>query len=175
MFFIYSLVDSIRIPPKMFGKPLKKSATDILHERYHSKIDPVLGFVIMVFDIKIEGSGLVSSTGGTLHKVELNALVFNPKLHEIVKGGIIEMTDFGAFVRIGPTDAILHLSQIAQGTMRVDVKSGIIHASKHSVPLRIGSKVISRISAISIGKDNSVKIGLTCNEPNLGPEEWVKR
>ncbi len=174
MFFVCSLVDTIRIPPKMFGKPLKKVAADILHERYHSKIDPTLGFVIMVFDIKIEGRGLVSSTGETLHKVELDALVFNPRMHEIIRGEVIEITDFGAFVRIGPTDAVLHLSQIAQDVVRVDAKAGIIYAGKHPTPLRIGSRVSARVSAISIGKDSSVKIGLTCSEPSLGPQEWRK-
>ncbi|MDE1829025.1 MAG: hypothetical protein KGI25_01755 [Thaumarchaeota archaeon] len=52
--------------------------------------------------------------------------------------------------------------------MRVDVKSGIIHGSKYNIPLRIGSRIISRVSAISMGKDRSMKVGLTCNEPSLG-------
>ncbi|MDE1829026.1 MAG: hypothetical protein KGI25_01760 [Thaumarchaeota archaeon] len=53
--------DSIKIPLKMFGKPLGKSAREILEERYHSKMDPALGYVIMIFDVTIEGRGLASS------------------------------------------------------------------------------------------------------------------
>lgn len=173
MFFICSLSDSIKIPPKMFGRPIKRSATEILQERYHSKIDPVLGYVIMIFDVTIEGSGLVSSTGGTVHKVRFDAVAFQPRLHEIIRGEIIEMADFGAFVRIGPTDAVLHLSQIAQDTLRADAKSGLIHSAKHTAPLRIGSRVTARVSAVAAGKDSSMKIGLTCNEPSLGPDEWA--
>lgn len=169
MFFICSLSDSIKIPPKMFGRPIRKSATEILQERYHSKIDPSIGFVIMVFDVTIEGRGLVSSTGGTVHKVEFSALAFNPRLHEIIKGEIVEMAEFGAFVRIGPTDAVLHLSQIAQDSLRVDIKSGTISSGRHGTPLRIGSRVTSRVSAVSAVKDGAMKIGLTCNEPDLGP------
>ncbi len=86
---------------------------------------------------------------------------------------MVERTDFGAFVRIGPMDAVLHLSQIAQDTMRVDVKAGTIHASKHHIPLRIGSQVIARVSVVSIDKDGS-KVGLACNESNLGHEDWLK-
>lgn len=83
------------------------------------------------------------------------------------------MTEFGAFVRIGPADAVLHLSQISHGSPRVDVKAGIIMDEGQVVPIRIGSRIRSRITAISIGRQSSVKIGLTCNESTLGPEEWA--
>ncbi len=171
MFFIYTLEDTVRIPPKMFGKPLAKSVYSILQERYNSKIDPRLGHVVMTFSIKVDGSGLVSSNGTTVHKVQFDALVFHPKAHEIVRGEIIEMADFGAFVRIGSTDAVLHLSQISHGAS-VDVKAGTIRIGGGKSTLRIGSRVRSRISAVSMSKDSSIKIGLTCSEPTLGPEDW---
>lgn len=173
MFFIFTISDTVRIPPKMFGKPLAGSVASILEERYHSKIDSNLGYVVRIFGVKVDGRGLVSSDGSTLHRTEFEALAFNPRPHEIVWGEIIEMTEFGAFVRMGPADAVLHLSQISHGSPRVDVKAGIIMDEGQVVPIRIGSRIRSRITAISIGRQSSVKIGLTCNEPTLGPEEWA--
>ncbi len=155
----------------MFGKPLKKSAEMILRERYSSRIDPQLGFVISIGNITMDGKGLVSMTGETIHKVEFDAITFLPKLHELTIGEIIEIADYGAFVRIGPTDAVLHVSQISASPSRIDIKSGMIFNPDMKKPLRIGSKIRTRITAVSYGKDNAMKIGLTCNEQTLGPEK----
>jgi len=55
-------------------------------------------------------------------KYNLKHLTFYPKLQEIVQGEIVDITDFGAFVRIGPTDALLHLSQVMDDYLKSDVK-----------------------------------------------------
>src|SRR6266481_3745469 len=63
---------------------------------------------------------------------------------------VVEITDFGAFVRIGPTDALLHLSQIMDDYLTSDVKSGVITASQSKRTLKVGSKVRVRITAVSL-------------------------
>ena len=74
------------------------------------------------------------------HKVEFDALTFYPKLQEIVfNGEIVDITDFGAFVRIGPTDALLHLSQVMDDYLKSDVKSGMILANQSGRTLKVGS------------------------------------
>ena len=57
-------------------------------------------------------------------------------MQEIVRGEIIDVTDFGAFVRIGPTDALLHLSQIMDDYLKSDPKSGIILANQSGRTLK---------------------------------------
>ena len=76
-------------------------------------------------------------------KFSFRALTFYPKLQEIVEGEIVEITDFGAFVRIGPTDALLHLSQITDDYLKSDVKQGVIVANQSARSLKIGSKIQS--------------------------------
>ena len=113
MFSISTLGDVIRIPPSLFGTQLKKAAISILKEKYESMINANLGYIIMIMDAKVESMGkMIPGDGGTFHKVEFQALTFYPKLQEILHGEIVDITDFGAFVRIGPTDALLHLSQV---------------------------------------------------------------
>ncbi|OLD32447.1 MAG: DNA-directed RNA polymerase [Thaumarchaeota archaeon 13_1_40CM_2_39_13_2] len=150
MFSISTLTDVVRIPPKLFGESLKKAATTILREKYESMINPELGYVIMILDTKVEKMGkIIAGDGGTYHRVEFAALTFYPKLQEIVRGEIVEITDFGAFVRIGATDALLHLSQIIT-TLR------------------------ARITAVSLGKTAAMKVGITCRQPFLGADEWIE-
>ena len=89
---------------------------------------------------------------------------------------MVEITDFGAFVRIGPTDALLHLSQITDDYLKSDVKQGVILSNQSEKTLRIGSKIRASITAISLGKSASMgKIGITCRQPFLGALDWVER
>jgi len=175
LFSVSTLVDVIRIPPSLFGTVLKKAAVNILKEKYESMINADLGYIIMILDAKVEPMGkMVPGDGGTFHKVEFEALTYYPKLQEIVHGEIVDITDFGAFVRIGPTDALLHLSQIMDDYLKSDVKSGIILANQSGRTLRVSSTLRSRITAVSLGKAASMgKIGITCRQPFLGADEWI--
>lgn len=176
MFYIVSMTDIVRIPPNRLTDSLKNTAIGILKEKYESMINSELGYVIMIIDAHVDSIGkLVSGDGATYHKVTFKGLTFFPKLQEIVEGEIIEITDFGAFVRIGPTDALLHLSQITDDYLKSDIKQGLILANQTSKTLRIGSKMRSRITAVSLGKGTSMgKIGITCRQPFLGSFEWIK-
>ena len=176
MFSVSTLVDIVRIPPNLFGTGLKKAAESILKSKYESMINAELGYIIIVIDAKVETMGkMIPGDGGTFHRVEFQALTFYPKLQEIVNGEIVDITDFGAFVRIGPTDALLHLSQIMDDYLKSDVASGIILANQSGRTLRVGSTIRTRITAVSLGKAATMgKIGITCRQPFLGADEWIQ-
>ena len=175
MFSISTLLDVVRIPPSMFGTSIKKAATNILKDKYESMINAELGYIIMILDAKVDEMGkMIAGDGGTFHKVEFEALTFYPKLQEIVQGEIVDITDFGAFVRIGATDALLHLSQVMDDYLKSDVKSGMILANQSGRTLKIGSTIRARITAVSLGKSAAMKIGITCRQPFLGADEWIE-
>jgi DNA-directed RNA polymerase subunit E' len=176
LFSISTLVDVVRIPPSLFGTTLKKAAVNILKEKYESMINADLGYIIMILDAKVDEMGkMIAGDGGTFHKVEFEALTFYPKLQEIVQGEIVDITDFGAFVRIGPTDALLHLSQVMDDYLKSDVKSGMILANQSGRTLKVGSTLRARITAVSLGKAAAMgKIGITCRQPFLGADDWIK-
>lgn len=175
MFSISTLVDVVRIPPSLFGTTLKKAGVNILKEKYESMINADLGYIIMILDAKVDEMGkMIAGDGGTFHKVEFEALTFYPKLQEIVQGEIVDITDFGAFVRIGPTDALLHLSQVMDDYLKSDVKSGMILANQSGRTLKVGSTLRARITAVSLGKAAAMgKIGITCRQPFLGADDWI--
>jgi DNA-directed RNA polymerase subunit E' len=175
MFAIVHMDDVVRIPPNRMKNSLNTTATEILKEKYESMISPELGYVIMIIDARTNSVGkLVAGDGATYHKVSFRALTFYPKLQEIVEGEIVEITDFGAFVRIGPTDALLHLSQITDDYLKSDVKQGVIVANQSARSLKIGSKIRARVTAVSLGKGTAMgKIGITCRQPFLGAIDWI--
>ena len=176
MFSISTLVDVVRIPPNLFGVNLKNAAIEILKSKYESMINVELGYIVMILDAKVEEMGkMIPGDGGTFHKVEFNALTFYPMLQEIVNGELVDITDFGAFVRIGPTDALLHLSQVMDDYLKSDVASGMIIANQSGRTLKVGSQIRTRITAVSLGKAATMgKIGITCRQPFLGTAEWIE-
>jgi len=176
LFSISTLVDVVRIPPNLFGVNLKNAAIEILKSKYESMINAELGYIVIILDAKVESMGkMIPGDGGTFHKVEFNALTFYPVLQEIVNGELVDITDFGAFVRIGPTDALLHLSQVMDDYLKSDVASGMIIANQSGKTLKVGSTIRTRITAVSLGKAATMgKIGITCRQPFLGADEWIK-
>ena len=175
MFSISTLNDVVRIPPDQFGTTLRKAAMNILKDKYESMINADLGYIIMILDAKVDEMGkMVAGDGGTFHRVKFKALTFYPKMQEIVYGEIVDITDFGAFVRIGPTDALLHLSQVMDDYLKSDVKSGMIIANQSGRTLKVNSSLRARITAVSLGKAATMgKIGITCRQPFLGTDKWI--
>ena len=176
MFAISTLDDIVRIPPDLFGTSLNKAAINILKSKYESMVNGSLGYIIMILGAKVEPMGkVIAGDAGTFHRVTFEALTFQPKLQEIVNGELVDITDFGAFVRIGPTDALLHLSQIMDDYLKSDIGSGVILANQSGRTLKVGSTIRTRITAVSLGKASSMgKIGITCRQPFLGADEWIQ-
>ena len=87
----------------------------------------------------------------------------------------MEIADFGAFVRIGPIDALLHVSQLMDDFISYDEKQGVLLGKETRRKLMSGDQVRVRITAVSLGKaGSSGKIGVTGRQPFLGKLEWIE-
>ena len=52
---------------------------------------------------------------------------------------------------------------------------GLILANQSGRTLKVGSTLRARITAVSLGKAAAMgKIGITCRQPFLGADEWIK-
>ena len=70
-------------------------------------------YVVMVVDVEVDPVGmLLPRDGATYHKAKAKLLCFSPRPQEVGEGEVVEITEFGAFIRVGPLDALLHISQI---------------------------------------------------------------
>src|SRR5256712_5457744 len=175
MFQLVESADVVRVPPNRFGSSLENVALELLKLKYESTISPEHGYLILVTNVKIDRVGkIIPGDGATYHKVRFQVLAFYPLKQEVVEGEVVEITDFGAFVRIGPTDALLHLSQIMDDYLKSDVKSGMILANQSGRTMKIGTTLRARITAVSLGKTAAMKVGITCRQPFLGADEWIE-
>jgi len=156
MFKLVTLQDTIRIPPEI--------------------VDEELGYVIAVTSVEVSPIGkIIPGDGATYHKVTFSLLTFYPVIQEIVEGDVVEIADFGAFVRIGPVDALLHVSQLIDDYMSYDEKQGVLLGKETKRKLTSGDQLRVRITAVSLGRaGSSGKIGVTARQPFLGKLEWLK-
>jgi len=176
MFKLISMQDTIRIPPETFGSPLEKVGYNQVKRKYEGIVDDELGYVIAATNVEVNPTGkIIPGDGATYHKVMFSLLTFYPVIQEIVEGDVVEIADFGAFVRIGPVDALLHVSQLIDDYMSYDEKQGVLLGKETKRKLSSGDKVRVRITAVSLGRaGSSGKIGVTARQPGLGKLEWIK-
>jgi DNA-directed RNA polymerase subunit E' len=176
MFKLITLQDTIRIPPETFGNPLEAVGKEQVKAKYEGVVDEELGYVIAVSKVEVSPIGkIIPGDGATYHKVNFSLLTFYPVIQEIVEGDVVEIADFGAFVRIGPVDALLHVSQLMDDFISYDEKQGVLLGKETKRKLTTGDQVRVRITAVSLGRaGSSGKIGVTARQPFLGKLEWVK-
>ncbi len=176
MYQMITAKDSVRIPPKYFDRPLEESAKKALQDKYESRIDSEHGVIISVTECKeIKDGKIIQGDGSAHYNVTFEALTFNPKLHEVVRGEVNEIVDFGAFVRFGPIDALAHVSQITDDYMTYNQKTESLAGRETNRSLKENDEVRARIIAVSLKNNvNESKVNLTMKQPGLGKEEWIK-
>jgi len=176
MFKLVTLQDTIRIPPETFGNPLGKVGKDQVKAKYEGMVDEELGYVIAVTRVDVSPIGkIIPGDGATYHKVTFSLLTFYPVLQEIVEGDVAEIADFGAFLRIGPVDALLHVSQLMDDYISYDEKQGVLQGKETKRKVASGDQIRVRITAVSLGRaGSSGKIGVTARQPFLGKLDWIR-
>lgn len=177
----------MRVPPEEFGKPLEESVEQILkvgyeykgrlEGGYEGKLDKDQGTVLAVTEIKtIDDGTVIPGDGAAFHNVTFEALVFKPELHEIIDGEVVEIVEFGAFIRFGPLDGLIHVSQITDDFIIYDKKRGALVGKESNKTLEVDDRVRARVVAASLSSDKAKesKINLTMRQPGLGKFEWLE-
>jgi len=176
MYTIYKVRDTVRVPPNEFGKDLKETLKQLVQKEYEGILDEDLGLVLTITDAENIGEGkVVPGDGAAYHEADLSILTYKPEVHEIVEGEVSEITEFGAFVRTGPIDGLVHVSQIMDDYINYDPKVPNFVGKDSGVKLGVGDRVTARIVTVSLkGTLSASKIGLTMRQEGLGKEDWKK-
>ena len=112
MFYEVELKSHIRVPPTSFSMDVEEAVMQQLNEEFNDYISKDFGIVIAVSEIVNIGEGIIiPGDGAAYYDTKFKVLVFKPELQEIMLGNISEITDFGAFINIGPIDGMIHISQ----------------------------------------------------------------
>jgi DNA-directed RNA polymerase subunit E' len=148
--------DVVRVPPDRFGEPLKDVIADILKEGYEYKGGTVGGY-----------EGLIDRDVGVVLAIT--------DVESILDCEVVDVVEFGAFVRFGPLDGLVHVSQIADDYISHDEKRGALIGKTTNKVLEVGNRVRARVVAVSTSPEGQKegKINLTMRQPSLGRFEWI--
>jgi len=176
MFKLFVIAGRIEIPPFLFGQPKEVSARIILAEDYEGIITRDYGFIIAVVDVLDVGPGIIiPGNANTFHECEFTILTFKPSISEVIEGDIVEIVDFGAFIRLGPLDGLVHVSQICDDYIAYETVGNRFIGKETGKILEVNDLVRARIIAVSLGTGRSGKLGLTMRQKFLGKQEWIEQ
>lgn len=150
--------------------------TELAQEQFEGKFVDSPSLTVTVTDVVPMGEGrIIHGDGGVYQDVDYTALLFRPEIHEVVEGQVVEICKFGAFVRIGPLDGLLHVSQVMDERVNVDDKNQRLIGIESKRDLKVGHRVRVRIVSLSLSEisPRDSRIGLTMRQPGLGRLEWI--
>jgi DNA-directed RNA polymerase subunit E' len=175
MYKVLDVKDRIRVSPDRFGLYLEEAVKTSLEDKLEGSVDKNVGIILSVLSIENIGEGIILAGDGALYyPVEFKILAYLPEPHEIVKGDVIDVTEFGAFVRMGPVDGMVHVSQLMDDFVSYDSKNLMFTGKKTKRRIKEKSQVMARVISVSM-IENQYKIGLTTRQPGLGALEWYKK
>ncbi len=175
MYSIYTVRDMFKLSPEYFDKDIEDVAAQVLQKKYEGMIDKDMGVIVAIFNVKNVSDGIIyPGDPATHHEAQFSVLSFMPKVDEVVIGEVTELAEFGAFVRMGPMDGLVHVSQITSDFLSFDKKVPAFVSRKTGRNLKKGDIVYAKISTVSMKtsiKDS--KIALTMKPEGLGKLEWI--
>jgi DNA-directed RNA polymerase subunit E' len=176
MYYLDERRDVVRIPPDRLGLKLETAISELAQQQFEGKLVDGQNLTVTIQDVKPLGEGhIIHGDGGVYQEVEYCALLFRPELQEVVEGAVVEIRKFGAFVRFGPLDGLLHVSQIMDDRVNIDEHNQRLVGVETKRDLKVGYKVRARIVSLSLSEisPRDSRIGLTMRQPGLGRLEWI--
>ena len=130
MYKIVTKEDTIRIPAEYMrkGASLNDHIDRLSMTAFEGRFDDHNRFVLVTSNHEPLGRGrIIHGDGAIYQRVRFDAVLFCMDDYEVVEGAVSEVNEFGAFVRIGPMEALLHKSQIMEDQVEANVGAGMIH------------------------------------------------
>jgi DNA-directed RNA polymerase subunit E' len=174
MFYEVELKAHIRIPPSSFNMEVEDAITNEINETYKEYISKDFGIVIALSEVvEIREGIIIPGDGAAYYDTIFKLFTFKPEMHEVALGNISEITDFGAFINLGPIDGMVHIGQTMDDFVSFS-KSGVLMGKESKKTLKINDECRARIVAVSYKDPKNPKIGLTMRQYLLGNINWLK-
>lgn len=173
MYQIVTLEEEIPVPPTKLNLETEKAIKESIEERFEGKIINEIGVILAITEIDKIGDGrILPGDASVYYPVTFKALTWMPQDHEIVEGEVVDITEFGAFIRCGALDGLVHVSQVMDDFVSYDEKNSQLVGKQTRKILKEGDAVRAKIISISF-KEQS-KLGLTMRQPLLGALRWLE-
>ena len=177
MYMLTEVEKIVRIPPVELKEDIDKVIDNLTWETYEGRLGEDKTFTVLIRNVRTIGPGrIVHGDGAVYQTVKFDQIVFKPRENEIIEGVVVEILKFGAFVRFGPLDGLLHISQVMDDRVDIDETNQRLVGKETGRYLAVGDVVKARVVSIDLNEKNpqDSKIGLTMRQPGLGKIEWLE-
>ena len=172
MFYKVKLKDYVNLSPDLFNGDLNESVKEQLVRDYSDKSSEDFGLIVTVVGVDNIGQGFKLPDDSARHYVvEFTVLANKPELHEVIRGPVTSVTNFGVFVDMGIIEGLVHLSQTMVDQVSFS-ETGIIQGTQTGQTLKTGDIVTASLVAVSFRDIRNIKIGMTMRQPGLGAANW---
>jgi DNA-directed RNA polymerase subunit E' len=173
MFYQISVKEKVGVEAQKLKEDIKESieeSIDTLHVKEEN------GVFLGVTEItKIGESGdILPERPEIFFDVEYTALFFQPAPNEVIKGIVSDVAEFGPFVRIGPIDALVHISQITQEKMTYNPQQDVIASADGKKVIQTGD-LIKAIVVNSTISSERMRVNLSMKQDGMGPLKWAEK
>ena len=177
MYMLTEVEKIVRIPPVELKEDIDKVIDNLTWETYEGRLGEDKTFTVLIRNVRTVGPGrIVHGDGAVYQTVKFDQIVFKPRENEIIEGVVVEILKFGAFVRFGPLDGLLHISQVMDDRVDIDETNQRLVGKETGRYRADGDVVKARVVSIDFNEKNpqESKIGLTMRQPGLGKIEWLE-
>ena len=178
MYMITQAERVVPIPPARLSENIEEVIDELTWKQCEGQFGPDKSITILIKNVKPKGPGrIVHGDGSVYQTVEFDQVVFKFKENEIIQGQVVQITKYGAFVKFGPLDGLLHISQVMDERVDCDEENQRLIGKDSGRSLNIGDIIRARIISMDINEKNpqDSKIGLvTRSQPGLGKLEWIE-
>ncbi len=167
----------VRIPPAKLDEDIDKVIDALTWDTFEGRLGEDGSFTVLVRNVEAVGPGrIVHGDGAVYQTVKYDQISFKPKINELIQGVVVEVLKFGAFVRFGPLDGLLHISQVMDDRVDADESNQRLVGKDSQRSLTVGDVVRARIVSVDLNEKNpqDSKIGLTMRQPGLGKLTWLE-
>ncbi|MEW5937393.1 MAG: DNA-directed RNA polymerase [Candidatus Thermoplasmatota archaeon] len=177
MYIIAEREDVIRIPPERLREDYEAVVTELTQQTVEGRVVGERGMILLAAKVKPVGHGrIVHGDGAVYQNVSYDALIFRVDNLEVIEGTVCEILKFGAFVRFGALDGLLHISQVMDDHIDVDEGGQRLVGKETKRDIKADHGLRARVVSVSMNERNirESKIGLTMRQPGLGRIEWLE-
>ncbi|XP_051569482.1 DNA-directed RNA polymerase III subunit RPC8 isoform X1 [Myxocyprinus asiaticus] len=192
MFVVVEMVDTVRIPPWSFQRPLNDAIAEELNKKLANKVVYNVGLCICLYDItKLDDSYIFPGDGASHTKVNFRYVVFHPFLDEILVGKIKGCSAEGVHVSLGFFDDIIIPPESLQQPAKFDEAEQVwvweyeTDEGAHDLYMDAGEEIRFRVvdevfidtspTGPSTEKDASTAPATTSTAPPAGTEDSAQQ
>jgi DNA-directed RNA polymerase subunit E' len=173
LYHISTINHTLRVPPDRFDENLHDILLGLARESLEERIFEDLGFIVAVLDAgNVEIGHLIPGDAGAFYDCDFKVLSYKPERGEVIEGPVIELIDFGAFVRVATIDALVHISQMANDYFSYQSGQDVLIGKQTGLDIRRDDIVRGRIVVVGMQR-NAIRVGVTMRQAGLGKLEWI--